>query len=173
MKGYLQAKGLNIHWERIRSALWKLDPEGMILRSVNSNIIDRRKYYVPGTSFLWHIYGNHKLTRWGFIIHGGIDGYSRRIMYLHCSLNNRASTVLALYMEAVQNYGLPSKVRADHGSKNNFVAAFMKSCDSGSFIAGESCHNQRIDRLWRGLFVGCNSVFYCVFMFLEENMRNF
>ena len=127
MKGYLQAKGLNIHWERIRSALWKLDPEGMILRSVNSNIIDRRKYYVPGTSFLWHIYGNHKLTRWGFIIHGGIDGYSRRIMYLHCSLNNRASTVLALYMEAVQNYGLPSKVRADHGSKNNFVAAFMKS----------------------------------------------
>ena len=27
MKGYLQAKGLNIQWERIRSALWKLDPE--------------------------------------------------------------------------------------------------------------------------------------------------
>ena len=39
MKGYLQAKGLNIQWERIHSALWKLDPERMILRSVNSNII--------------------------------------------------------------------------------------------------------------------------------------
>ena len=43
MKGYLQAKGLNIQWERIRSALWELDPEGTILGSVNSNIIHRRK----------------------------------------------------------------------------------------------------------------------------------
>ena len=41
MKGYLQAKGLNIPWERIRSALWKLDPERMILHSVNSNIIHK------------------------------------------------------------------------------------------------------------------------------------
>ena len=61
MKGYLQAKGLNIQWERIRSALWKLDPEGMILRSVNSNIIHRRKYSVARTLFLGHIDGNHKL----------------------------------------------------------------------------------------------------------------
>ena len=93
MKGYLQANGLNIQWERIRSALWKLDPEGMILRLVNSNIIHRRKYSVPETLFLSRIDGNHKLIRCGFVIHGGIDGYSRRIMYLHCSLNNRSNTV--------------------------------------------------------------------------------
>ena len=55
MKEYLQAKGLNIRWETIRSALWKLDPEGIILRSVNSNIIHRRKYSVPGTLFLYGI----------------------------------------------------------------------------------------------------------------------
>ena len=171
MKGYLQAKGLNIQWERIRSALWKLDPEWMILRSVNSNIIHRRKYSVPGTLFLWHIDGNHKLIRWELVIYGVIDGYSRRIMYFYCSLNNRASTVLALYMEAVQNYGLPSKVRGDHGTENNFVAAFLESCNSGSFISGKSCHNQRIEWFWRDLLVGCTSVFYCVFMFLEENMH--
>ena len=29
-----------------------------------------------------HIDGNHKLIRWGFVIHGGIDGFSRKIMYL-------------------------------------------------------------------------------------------
>ena len=74
-------------------------------------------------------------------------------------------------MEAVQNYGLPSKARADHGTENNFVATFMENCNSGSFIAGNSCHNQRIERLWRDLFVGCTSVFYCVFMFLEKNMH--
>lgn len=132
MKGYLQANGLNIQWERIRSALWKLDPEGMILRPVNSNIIHRRKYSVPRTLFSWDIDGNHKLIRWSFVIHCETDGYSRPIKYLYCSLN--AARALALYVEAVQNFGLPFKVRANHGTKNNLVATFIKSCNSGSFI---------------------------------------
>ena len=34
--------------------------------------------------------------RWGFVIHGGIDGYSRQITFLKCSCNNRAQTVLQL-----------------------------------------------------------------------------
>ena len=28
--------------------------------------------------------GQHKLVRWGFVTHGGIDGYSRLVVYLHC-----------------------------------------------------------------------------------------
>ena len=38
----------------------------------------------------------------GFVIHGGIDGYSRRIMYLHCSCNNKAATVLQLFKAVVE-----------------------------------------------------------------------
>ena len=87
----------------------------MILRPVNSNIIHRRKYSVPRTLFSWHIDGNHKLIRWSFVIHCETDGYSRRIKYLYCSLN--AARALALYVEAVQNFGLSSKVRANHGTK--------------------------------------------------------
>ena len=48
---------------------------------------------------------------------------------------------------------------------------FTESCNSGSFIAGKSCHIQRIEWLCRDLFVGCTTVFYCMFMFLEENMH--
>ena len=34
------------------------------------------------------------LFRWGLIIHGGIDGYSRLMVFLRLSSNNRAETVV-------------------------------------------------------------------------------
>lgn len=41
--------------------------------------------------------GNHKLIRWRMVVHGGIDGYTRMIIYLGCSTNNQATTVYRLY----------------------------------------------------------------------------
>ena len=34
--------------------------------------------------------------RWRFVIHAGIDGYSRMVVFIHCSTNNRAETKLLL-----------------------------------------------------------------------------
>ncbi len=53
------------------------------------------------------------LFRWCIVIHGCIDGYSRRIMYLRASDNNSADTVLELFVDAVQQFGIPSHVRGD------------------------------------------------------------
>ena len=55
--------------------------------------------------------------RWRFVIHGCIDDYSRRIVYLHCCDNYRADTVLHLFIEGVRQLGLPSRVRGTEVGK--------------------------------------------------------
>lgn len=81
--------------------------------------------------------------RWRIVVHGGIDGYSRMPVFLKASDNNRASTVLEVFREAVSEFGLPSRVRSDKGGENVDVAAFMlahpqRGPGRGSMITGLS-----------------------------------
>ena len=108
--------------------------------------------------------------RWRLAFHGGIDGSSHLVVYLHCSSNNKATTVLDQFSGAVQQYGLPSRVRSDQGGENILVAQVLqvRGLHRGSAITGSSVHNQRIERLWRDLFACVTSIFYRLFYFLES-----
>ena len=66
------------------------------------------------------------LCRWGIITHGGVDGFSRYPTFIQASNNNRAMTVLTLFVEAVRNHPLPVRVRADAGGENVLVQRFME-----------------------------------------------
>ena len=64
---------------------------------------------MPYPNSLWHIDGYHKLIKWRIVIHGAIDGYSRLPVYIVASDNNKATTVLSVFQEAVRKYGFPSR----------------------------------------------------------------
>ncbi|KAG8004758.1 hypothetical protein GBF38_016634 [Nibea albiflora] len=102
--------------------------------------------------------------RWGFVTHAGIDGNTRLIAYINCSTNNKALTVLSYFVRATCLYGLPSRVRSDHGGENTLVAVLMNLLQGqASHITGRSVHNQRID-----VFQQVVHYFYQLFYSFEE-----
>ena len=112
------------------------------------------------------------MIRWRLVTHCGIDGFSRLVVYLKCSANNRASTVYDLFLKAVELYGLPSRIRCDQGGENIHVARHMlrhRGEERRSVLVGSSVHNQRIERFWRDMHRCVTSVYYRLFYYLEHN----
>ena len=71
---------------------------------------------------------------------------------MRCSTNNKASTVANCFIDAVQQFGWPSRTRSDYGKENVEVARLMvehRGMNRSSHICGPSVRNQRIERLWR------------------------
>ena len=113
MSGHLRSLGLCVQRDRIRASIARVDPENSRIRW--AVVVFRCAYSVPGPNSLWHIDGHHSLVSWGFVIHGGIDGYSRLIVFLKCSTNNRSETVREVFLSATRDYEWPSRVRTDYG----------------------------------------------------------
>ena len=84
------------------------------------------------------------------VTHGAIDGYSRVVLYLKCTSNNRATTAYKLFLVAAQNFSLPLRVQSDQGLENVLIARHMiesRGIERHSTLTGSSTHNQRIERL--------------------------
>ncbi|KAK7439172.1 hypothetical protein VKT23_017662 [Stygiomarasmius scandens] len=167
LDGMLRRLGHVLPRERIRQCLIRVSPLHRVFQPI---AIRRRGYSVPGPNSLWHHDGQHGLIRWKILIHGFIDGYSRLITALRASNNNRAATVLALFLHAIAAYDRPSRLRGDFGGENVHVAAYMEynnGRNRGSYIWGQSIHNTRIESLWCDVTVQVTSTWRERFYQLE------
>ena len=170
VQGEMESRGFHVQRERVRASLHRVDSLNICARL--RHVVERRKYRVAGPNSLWHIDGNHKLIRWKFVVHGGIDGFSCLCVYLACATNNRANTVKTSFLTATAEFGWPSRVRSDRGTENVEVARQTiahRGTGRGSHITGSSVHNQRIERLWRDYFRCIGVLFYNLFYFMEDS----
>lgn len=126
------------------------DPTGVLERQ--RRVLRRRTYTALGPSYLWHADGHDKLKRYGFPIHACIDGYSRRIIWIHCSTTNNDPKVIGYYyLTAVKQLGgCPHILRTDCGTENVLMATLQCTIrnTNRAHIYGTSQNNQRIESWW-------------------------
>jgi len=149
--------GIPVKRSTVMEILKEIDPEGVERRKKRR--LRRRVYTVPGPDHLWHLDGYDKLKPFGFSIHGCIDGFSRRIMWLEVGPTNKKPEVIANYFLGTvkQLKGVPTRIRSDDGTENSIVEAIQIALRSahtdeysglGSYLIGTSTSNQKIESLW-------------------------
>jgi hypothetical protein len=81
----MRGNGLKIQRYRIVQSLHSIDQIGVHLwqRQQRKAKVAWQTYKVSRPNALWHMDGHHRLIRWGFVIHGIVDGYSRKVCYLN------------------------------------------------------------------------------------------
>ncbi|KAF5347492.1 hypothetical protein D9758_015069 [Tetrapyrgos nigripes] len=121
---------LRIQRLRVQESIDRVDPLGQVLRHYTAT--RRRRYKVSRPNALWHMDGHHKLIKWGLLFMASLmdfvercDNSQRIIVGLRASTSNSASTVLDVFIKAVERYDLPSRVRGDRGGENKKVSVYM------------------------------------------------
>ena len=145
----LQMNGITVPRVVVAELLRELDPEGVQERSRHR--LKRRVYRNPGPNFSWHCDGYDKVKPYGFAIHGCIDGWSRKILWLYVTRsNNQPNNIGMYYLEAVEQYGCPIDFITDLGTENGLAAAihtfFRNDTNSHRYVSSPS--NQRIEGWW-------------------------
>ena len=108
---------------------------------------------------MWHVDGWDKLAPFGSFIHGAVDGFSRRILWLDVNSTNKNPRVIAShYLDTVEQLGgVPRRLRCDKGTENVVIGTLQQFfrwnddddfAGSKSFVEGESSGNQRIEAWW-------------------------
>lgn len=146
----LELQGIRVPRLIVQELLREMDPDGVSSRKAHR--LKRREYSNPGPNFAWHQDGYDKLKPFGFPMHGCIDGYSRRILWLWVSRsNNQPEIPGSHYLNTVCKLGgVPVELITDLGTENGLAASmqcyFRENADAHRYVP--SPRNQRIESWW-------------------------
>ena len=106
----------------VQTILRDIDLEGSTQR--RSNRLRRRNYFFPDPKYCWHADGYDKLKPYGFPIHGCIDAFSRRILWLEIVRSNNDPRVVGkLFFNCLRKLQFcPTILRTDRGTENGIIA---------------------------------------------------
>jgi hypothetical protein len=121
--------------------------------------LERRFCCAKGPNNIWHLDGYDKLKPFGFCIHGAVDGFSRKVIWLEVSDTNNDPKLIAIYyLDALKRIEkTPRILRCDAGAENSVVCLLQQFfrneatdhfASSRSVIVGRSTSYQRIERWW-------------------------
>jgi len=170
--------GFVVTQSTVRILLLLMDPEGVAAR--RRHCLTHRTYRNPGANHTFHIDGYDKLKPYGLCIHGCVDGYSRKVVWLEVhSSNNDPRIVAGYFLSAVTELqGCPLRIRGDFGTGNWHVAGMQRylrrNGEDGlagekSFQYGKSTTNQRIEGWWTTLRKHCSQFWMDLLHGLKEN----
>lgn len=156
----------------------------MQLRSLGTRLYQIFDFHNLTYIFHYHtlLTGYDKLKPYGFPIHGAIDGYSRKILWLEVSKsNNNPDSIAAMYLDCVHEVeACPVLLRTDCGTENGTMAsmqAYFRQ-NQGDTFSGENSHrygtspsNQRIECWWSFLRRGRSSWWIDLFKSLVSNVE--
>jgi hypothetical protein len=120
---------MDVSHKDVMDIMKAIDTNGVEMRKAHR--LKRRFYCAKGPNNIWHLDGYDKLKPFGFCIHGAVDGFSRKIIWLEVSDTNNDPKLIAIYyLEFFRNEA------TDHFAGSRRV------------IVGRSTSNQRIERWW-------------------------
>ena len=174
-RGFFTSRDAVMHMAR------EVNPDGVRIRQRKK--LHRRTYHSLGPNDCWHMDGYDKLKPFGFPIHGCVDGYSRKILWLELLYsNNNPVNIASLYVNALRrDKKIPRRLRTDCGTENGLAAGIQeflrRNCgdalaSSGSHIYGSSHSNQRIEAWWSQLRKSQTTYAINFFRNLAEEMFN-
>ena len=108
---------------------WLLDPDGVQARKRNR--LKRRIYTTPGLIFIWHVDGHDRLKDFGFYIHGAIDGFSKKLLWIEVATTNKDPYVIAYYyLKTIMKF-IPTLVRSDAVTENVVIESLHTALRTG------------------------------------------
>ena len=142
--------GIIVPRDIVATTLKDIDPEGTETRKARR--LKRRNFRSPGANYSWHIDGYDKLKPYGFPIHGAVDGFSRRILWLKVTRTNNNPVVPAgFYVHTMEELKkCPTLIQTDYGTENGIMAGIQCTLqqDASAHRYGKSVANQRIENWW-------------------------